>query len=317
MALPFIEIIEWVEHSPNLLMWKFPDADKEIKNGARLVVRESQTALMLNEGQLADTFSAGTHKLSTENIPLFSRLKGWKYGFESPYKADVYFFCTRQFVNLKWGTPAPVLMRDPQFGQVRIRAFGSYNVRITDIAKFFKEYAGTYPQLTVFELECQIRDFIVPKFGEVLAQAQIPVIEVAGNISSLNEKIRPVIQPYFDDFGIEVTQFAVSSVTLPEEVTGYYDKVTGMNMVNDLDKFQKFNTAVATSMENTAPNAGVQQGIAMGMMMNQVNQAQQPASNQQQDDITKKLQKLKGLFDAGLIDEDEYKAKKASLLENM
>ncbi len=317
MAIPFIEIIEWVEHNPNLLMWKFPDADKEIKNGAKLIVRESQTAMMLNEGLLADTFAPGTHKLSTENIPIFSRLKGWKYGFESPYKADIYFFCTRQFVNLKWGTPAPVLMRDPQFGQVRIRAFGSYNVRITDVAKFFKEYAGTYQQLTVFELECQIRDFIAPKFGEVLAQAQIPVVEVAGNISALNEKVRPVIQPYFNDFGIEVTQFAISSVTLPEEVTGYYDKVTGMNMVNDLDKFQKFNTAVATAMENTAPNAGVQQGIAIGMMMNQVNPAATPASNHQQDDITAKLQKLKGLFDAGLIDEEEYKTKKASLLENM
>ncbi|MBF1098514.1 MAG: SPFH domain-containing protein, partial [Riemerella sp.] len=141
--LPFLEIIEWVEPDPNLLMWKVPDQDKEIKNGAKLIVRESQTALFLNEGVAADVFPAGTHELSTKNIPILSKLKGWKYGFESPFKADVYYFSTKQFVNLKWGTPAPVLMRDPQFGQVRVRAFGSYNVRITDVAKFFKEYAGT------------------------------------------------------------------------------------------------------------------------------------------------------------------------------
>lgn len=312
MALPFIEIIEWVEHSPNLLMWKFPDTDREIKNGAKLIVRESQTALMLNEGILADTFPAGTHQLSTENIPIFSRLKGWKYGFESPYKADVYFFCTRQFVNLKWGTPAPILMTDPKFGQVRIRAFGTYNVRITDIGKFFREYAGTFPQLTVFELECQIRDFIAPKFGEILSQAQIPVVEVAGNISELNEKVRPVIQPYFDDFGIEVTQFAISSVTLPDEVTAYYDKVTGMNMIDDMDKFQKFNTAVATSQENTTVNSGVQQGVAMGIMMNQMQQN----VGIKEEDIIAKLQKLKTMLESGLIDEEEFKNKKTELLSN-
>lgn len=316
MALPFIEIIEWVEHSPNLLLWKFPDKDMEIKNGAKLIVRESQTALMLNEGLLADVFTAGTHKLSTNNIPVFSRLKGWKYGFESPYKADVYFLCTRQFVNLKWGTPAPIMMADAKFGQVRVRAFGSYNVRITDAEKFFKQYAGTFPQLTIMELEYQLRDFIAPKFGEVLAQAQIPVIEVAGNISALNEKVQPLIQPYFTDFGIEVTQFTISSVTLPEEVTTYYDKVTGMNMIDDIDRFQKFNTAVATAMENSVPNTGVQQGVAIGLMMQQM-QPQQSSATSPQEDITAKLQKLKGLFDAGLIDEQEYKSKKAALLSDL
>lgn len=315
MALPFIEIIEWVEHNPNLLMWKFPDEDKEIKNGARLIVRESQHAMLLNQGTMADVFAPGMHKLSTENIPVLSRLRGWKYGFESPYKADVYFFCTRQFVNLKWGTPAPIMMPDPKFGQVRVRAFGSYNVRITDIEKFFKEYAGTFSQLTVFELECQIRDFIAPKFGEVLANAGISVMDAAGNITALNQKVQPAVQPYFSAFGIEVTEFAISSVSLPDEVAGYYDKVTGMNMIGDMNKFQQFNTAVATSMENTAPNAGVQQGMAMGMMMQQMDKTKTDAA--QEEDITAKLKKLKSLFDDGLIDEEEFKTKKADLLSKM
>lgn len=319
--LPFLEIIEWVETNPNLLMWKVPDQDKEIKNGAKLIVRESQTVLFLNEGVLADVFTAGTHTLSTNNIPILSKLKGWKYGFESPFKADVYYFSTKQFVNLKWGTPAPVLMRDPQFGQVRVRAFGSYNVRITDVGKFFKEYAGTYPHLTIFELETQLRDFIAPKFGEVLANANLSVIDVAGNMTELSNKIRPLIEPYFTDLGVEVTQFTVSSVTLPEEVTEFYDKVTNMNMIGDMERFQKFNTAIAIGNDKSTAASGIQDGVAMGMMMGAMQQQmQQNQSMQSQqsvsDDTATKLQKLKTLFDNGLIDETEYKAKKAEILSN-
>lgn len=324
MAIPFIEIIEWVEHDPNVLMWKFPDKDAEIKNGARLTVRESEKAVLINEGILADEFGPGLHKLSTQNIPILSRLRGWKYGFESPFKADVYFFSTKQFVNLKWGTPAPVLMRDSQFGQVRVRAFGTYNVRITDAGKFFREYAGTYPLLTIAELEYQLRDFIAPKFGEVLAQAGIAVIDVAGNLQVLNDRIRPLIQPYFEAFGLDVTLFTISSVTLPEEVTAFYDKVTNMNMVTDMDKYTRFTTATAIGQQGTSLNDATQQAAAMGIVLNTLNQ--QVANNQQQsqpqnstppaDDLAGKLQKLKGLFDAGLIDEGEYKAKKEELLKD-
>lgn len=252
MALPFIEIIESVTPDPNLLMWKFADADKEIKNGAALTVRESQSVLLLNEGRLADTFIAGKYILKTENIPVLTRLKGWKYGFESPFKADVYFFNTHQFVNLKWGTPTPVLMRDPAFGQVRIRAFGTYNIRISDIGRFFREYAGTYPRLNIVELELQLRDFIAPKFAEVLAQANIAVVDAVGNISELNKKIQPLIQQYFTDLGLEVTQFTITSVTLPEEVLKHYDNVTGMNMVTDMNKFSQFRVANAMDKENSA-----------------------------------------------------------------
>ncbi|MDO4782007.1 MAG: SPFH domain-containing protein [Capnocytophaga felis] len=314
--LPYLEIIEWVEPDPNLLMWKVPDQDKEIKNGAKLVVRESQSVLFLNESNIADVFGTGTHSLSTQNIPILSKLKGWKYGFESPFKADVYYFSTKQFVNLKWGTPAPVLMRDSQFGQVRVRAFGSYNVKITDVATFFKEYAGTYPLLTVFELEAQLRDFIAPKFGEALSNANLSVVDVAGNMTELSNKIRPMIEPYFSDFGIEITQFTVSSVTLPQEVTEFYDKATSMNIIGDMNRFQQFNTANAIGNDRSNLNSSVKEGVAMGMMMGtmqQQMQQNQPATN---DDPTTKLQKLKTLFENGLIDEEEYKAKKAEILAN-
>lgn len=319
MALPFIEIIESVTPDPNLLMWKYADEDKEIKNGAVLTVRESQSVLFLNEGQLGDIFLPGKYTLETENIPLLTRLKGWKYGFKSPFKADVYFFNTIQFVNLKWGTPAPILLRDPQFGQVRVRAFGSFNVKISDIALFFREYAGAYPRLTIFELETQLRDFIAPKFGEVLAQANITVMDIAGNISSLNEKIRPLIQPYFTSLGLEVTQFTIASATLPEDVLKHYDSVTSMNMIQDMDKYTKFNMANAMGSENSKIGDATQQAVALGVMLNQVKATTQPETQAQpqQDDIPAKLKKLKGLFEAELITEAEYNAKKEELLKSL
>ncbi len=312
MTLPFIEIIEATTADPNLLMWKFEDADKEIKNGAQLTVRESQHAMLLNEGQLADVFAPGRHKLSTENIPILSRIKGWKYGFESPFKADVYFFNTHQFINNKWGTPAPILLSDPQFGNIRLRAFGSFDVKIADVATFFRQYAGTYKQLTIFELQQQLRDFVAPKFGEVLASENLTVTDIAGNITQLSKKIEPHLKPYFAQLGIELTQFIITSVTLPEEVTAHYDKMTNMNMVSDMDKFTKFNTANAIGEKGTSLNDATQNAMALGIMLNQMQQ--QNKTPEPETDIVTKLQKLKTLFDGGLIDEDEYKAKKAELI---
>ena len=315
MQLPFIEIIESVTPNPNMLMWKFADGDKEIKNGAMLTVRESQSALFLNEGQLADVFSAGKYKLETENIPVLTRLKGWKYGFQSPFKADVYFFNTHQFINLKWGTPAPVLMRDKQFGQVRVRAFGSFNLHIKDVGKFFKEYAGTYPMLTIAELEWALRDFIAAKFAEVLAQAGIAVIDVAGNLSALNEKVQPLIQPYFSQLGLEVTNFLIAGATLPEEVLKHYDTVTGMNMVDDMNKFSQFNVANAIGRDHTALNDAAKQAAALAMILN--HQQQSAVQSKPADDITVQLKKLKVLFEEGLINEAEYSAKKEELLKSL
>ena len=315
MGLPFIEIIESVTPDPNALMWKFADADKEIKDGAVLTVRESQHALFLNEGLLADVFPAGRHTLKTENIPILTRLRGWKYGFESPIKADIYFFNTHQFVNLKWGTPASVLMKDATFGQVRVRAFGTYNIRITDVSKFFKEYAGTWPRLSITELELQLRDFIAPKFAEVLALAQISVVDAAGNISGLNEKIQPLLQPYFTDFGLEITRFTITSITLPEEVLKQYDKVTGMNMVTDMNKFSQYSIANAMDKEHSDLGDGARQAVTMGLITNMVTQGAMQPKPAPAADITERLKQLKALFDAQLITEQEYAAKKEELLK--
>jgi membrane protease subunit (stomatin/prohibitin family) len=316
MTLPFIEIIEATTPDPNLLMWKYDDEDKEIKNGAKLTVRESQAAIFLNEGKLADVFKPGLHTLTTDNVPILSSLRGWKYGFNSPYKADIYFVNTRQFVNNKWGTPAPILMRDPEFGQVRVRAFGTFDIQINDFGTFFRQYAASYKTFTISELQYELRDYIAPKFGEVLAQQNLSVIDVAGNLTSLSHKIEPFLKPYFAQFGIELITFTITNVTLPEEVLAHYDKITNMNMVVDMDKFTKFNTANAIGEKGTALNDATQNAMAMGMMMHQIQQQ----SNQQPivvEDITAKLQKLKTLFENDLIDETEYKAKKADLITKL
>ncbi|MDF2382574.1 SPFH domain-containing protein [Nostoc ellipsosporum NOK] len=315
MKSQFIEIIEGTTPDPNLLMWKYADEDKEIKNGAKLTVRESQVAVFLNEGQLADIFQPGLHTLTTENIPVLSRLKGWKYGFNSPFKADVYFINTRQFVNNKWGTPAPVMMRDPGFGQVRVRAFGTFDIRINDIATFFRQYAGSYKTFTIFELQHELRDFIAPKFGEVLAQQQISVTDVAGSLTALGKQIEPFLKPYFAQFGIELLTFTITSVTLPEEVSVHYDKITNMNMVNDMEKYTQFNTAQAIGEKGTALNDATTNAVAMGIMMNQVQQSATTSSPA--NDIAGRLQQLKTLFESGLIDEAEYKAKKAELIDKL
>jgi membrane protease subunit (stomatin/prohibitin family) len=317
MKLPFIEIIEATTPDPNLLMWKYADEDKEIKNGAKLTVRESQVAVFLNEGQLADTFQPGLHTLSTENIPILTRLKGWKYGFNSPFKADIYFINTRQFVNLKWGTPAPVMMRDPEFGQVRVRAFGTFDIQVKDIETFFRQYAGSYQTFSIVELQYELRDFIAPKFGEVLAQQNISVKDIAGNVSELGKKVEPFLRPYFAQFGVDLVTFTITSVTLPEEVSAHYDKITNMNMVTDMDKYTKFNTAQAIGEKGTALNEATTNAMAMGILMNQSQQAQASAKPQPQDDVTARLQKLKTLFENGLIDEPEYKAKKAELIDKL
>lgn len=315
MNLPFLEIIEATTPDPNLLMWKYKDEDKEIKNGAKLTVRESQAVVFLNEGTLADVFAPGLHTLSTENIPLLSRLKGWKYGFNSPFKADVYFVNTRQFVNNKWGTPAPVMMRDPEFGQVRIRAFGTFDIQIRDFGTFFRQYAGSYQTFSIFELQHELRDFIAPKFGEVLARENMSVKDVAGNLTELGKKVAPSLKPYFAQFGIELMTFTISSVTLPEEVSAHYDKITNMNMVSDMEKYKEFNTANAVGQPGTVANQATVNGMMAGMMMNQLlQQAQAPAAT---EDITAKLQKLKTLFENDLIDEAEYKAKKAELIDKL
>jgi membrane protease subunit (stomatin/prohibitin family) len=322
----FIDIIEWVEQDQDTVLYKFPDADKAVKYGAQLTVRESQSALFVNEGQIADVYAPGRHELTTANMPIMTTLRSWKYGFESPFKVDTYFVSTRQFTNLKWGTPNPIMMRDPEFKQVRVKAFGAYFIRVKDAALFFKEYAGTAPVLKISNIEESLRDLVSPKFAEALAEAQISVLDLATKYSELGEIIKPIMQRDLDPFGIELTKFQITSCTLPPEVEEFYDKMTKMNMVgNDMDKFGRFQTF--DSIDEAAANPGGLANIGAGMgMANIMVQNMQGALNNNQnaapqkesrDEIMKTLKDLADLKTAGIVTEAEFEAKKKELLAKL
>ncbi|HXG48320.1 MAG TPA: SPFH and helix-turn-helix domain-containing protein [Methylomirabilota bacterium] len=269
----FLEIIQWEDDSRDTLSWRFPDDDKEIKRGAQLVVRESQMCQFIYLGQFGDTFGPGTHTLTTDNIPILSTLKGWKYGFESPFKADVYFVNTRLFTGNKWGTSNPVMLRDPDFGIVRVRAFGTYDFRVVDVKTFLREVAGTDHQFRLDEFADTMRSRLVSVFSDALASAQVPVLEVASRYSELGEALLPVINPVLaGKYGLEMTSFIVENVSVPPEVEQAIDKRSSMTAIGNLNDYVKFQMAEAMGkggegggMANTAAQLGA--GLAMGQQM--------------------------------------------------
>jgi excisionase family DNA binding protein len=251
----FIEIIEWTDDSRDTLAYRWPDDDKEIKRGAQLIVRESQVVQFVYLGQYGDLFGPGKHALTTDNIPILSRLKGWKYGFESPFKADVYYVITRLFTGNKWGTSNPVMMRDQDFGIVRVRAFGTYDFRIVEPAKFLKEVAGTDHHFRLDEFADVMRSRLVSVFSEALATAKVPVLDVATRYSELGEALLPVINPILvGKYGIEMTAFVVENVSVPPEVEAAIDKRASMAAVGNLNDYVKFQ--MAQGMAEGGSNVG-------------------------------------------------------------
>ena len=269
----FLEIIQWEDDSRDTLSWRFPDEDKEIKRGAQLIVRESQTCQFIYLGQFGDTFGPGKHTLQTDNIPILSTLKGWKYGFESPFKADIYFVNTRTFTGNKWGTSNPVMLRDPDFGIVRVRAFGTYDFKIVDVKTFLKEVAGTDHQFRLDEFADTMRSRMVSAFTDALASAKVPVLDVASRYSELGDALLPIINPALTSkYGLEMSSFIVENVSVPPEVEGAIDKRSSMAAVGNLNDYVKFQMAEAMGkggdgggMANTAAQLGA--GLAMGQQM--------------------------------------------------
>src|SRR6059058_2662512 len=239
-----IEIIEWVDDSRDTLSSRFPDGDRAIKRGAQLIVRESQAAQFVYLGQFGDTFRPGKYRLTTDNIPILTRLKGWKYGFESPFKADVYYLTTRLFTGNKWGTSNPVMVRDQDFGIVRVRAFGTYDFRIVDAPKFLKEVAGTDDHFRLDEFADAMRSRIVSVFSDALASAKVPALDVAARYSELGEALLPLINPAIGmKYGLEMTTFIVENVSVPPEVEQAIDKRSSMSAIGNLNDYVKFQMA--------------------------------------------------------------------------
>ncbi len=276
-----IEIIEWTDDSRDTLSWRFPDEDKEIKNGAQLIVRESQLVQFVAAGQYADLFAPGKHTLATENIPILSRILGWKYGFESPFKCDVYYLNTRLFTGNKWGTANPVMMRDPDFGLVRLRAFGTYDFRISDAPKFLREVAGTDQNFRLDEFADTMRSRLVSVFTEALATAKVPALDVATRYSELGEALLPVVNPIMQGkYGIEVTAFVLENVSVPPEVEQAIDKRSGMAAVGNLNDYVKFQMATgmgAGGGDASAAAAPAQMAVGFAMAQEMLRGMQAPA----------------------------------------
>jgi len=239
-----IEIIEWTDDSRDTLSYRFPDEDKEIKKGAQLVVRESQVAQFVYLGQFGDTFGPGKHTLTTDNIPVLTTLKGWKYGFESPFKADVYYVVTRIFTGNKWGTSNPVMMRDADFGIVRLRAFGTYDFRIVEPQRFLKEVAGTDQHFRLDEFADTMRSRLVSVFSEALAGSKVPALEVATRYTELGDALLPLINPVLRaKYGLEMPSFVLENVSVPPEVEAAIDKRSSMAAVGNLNDYVKYQMA--------------------------------------------------------------------------
>ena len=343
----FIDVIQWPNPEPEVLMWRFPIQDEEIQNGASLTVRDSQAAMFVDEGVTADVFQAGTFKLTTQNLPVLTNLKNWSKLFESPFKSDVYFFNLRQQLSRRWGTSQPVTVRDADFGAVALRAFGMYSFRIADPALFFKEVTGVTAEYRGEQLEEQLRNVAVTQLATAFGTSGIPFLDMAANQVALSQKMTELLQPLFATMGLLLESFNVESVTLPEALQKRMDERMGMGIVGDLSRYTQYQTAQAIPIaaQNEGGVAGIGAGLAAGMGMGnamtaammgqQVAPQGQPVVQAAQtaapvaaatvaatapaagEDLAGKLTQLKTLLDQGLISQADYDTAKAEVIKKI
>ncbi len=280
----FIDVIEWTDNTSNTMVYKYDMGGKEIMMGAQLTVRESQVAIFVNEGELADVYGPGRYELSTSNMPIMTKLQSWKFGFNSPFKADVYFVNTKQFLDRKWGTANPVMMRDAEFGMIRLRAFGVYAFKVADPMAFLREVFGTKKITTAEDIEGQIKRTLVSGLSDAIAESKIPALDLAANYDELSNYALQAINPKILPLGVTLTSFVIENISLPEEVEKSMDKRTSMGVLGDMNKYTQYQAAEAIRDAASAPNSaagtgmGMGAGVAMGQMFaNAFNQPAQPA----------------------------------------
>ncbi|MBO9685527.1 SPFH domain-containing protein [Roseateles chitosanitabidus] len=342
----FIDIIQWTEDDNGVLAYRFPMQDFEIQYGGSLTVRESQMAVFINEGKVADVFGPGMYKLTTQTLPVLTYLKNWDKLFESPFKSDVYFFSTRQQVDQRWGTTQPVTIRDKDFGAVRLRAFGNYSYRIVDPKKFHTEISGTRERYTVTELDGQLRGLMLQHISDAVAQSGIPFLDLAANQVEFAKALQEATQPAFDALGLKLEMVTLQNVSLPEELQKILDQKIGMGMIGqNMGQFMQYQTAQAIPKlaegvgsgggSGIAGDAmGLGAGLALGQTMAQQLQAgltganaaaqaaQQPVpqpqpASQGADEVLLLLEKLGDLKAKGILTDEEFAAKKAELLKKL
>lgn len=338
----FIDIIQWTESSDGTLAWRFPMADMEIQNGASLTVRESQVAIFVNEGQVADVFGPGMYKLTTQTLPVLTYLKNWDKLFESPFKSDVYFFSTRQQIDQKWGTPQPITIRDKDFGAVRLRAFGNYAFRVADPKAFHTEISGTRDIYSVADLDGQLRGLVLQNISNAIASSGLPFLDLAANQIMFADALAQQLKPEFTKLGIQLDSLTVQSVSLPEELQKILDQKIGMGMVgNDMGKFMQYQTAQAIPKFAEGAGGGgggiagdamgLGAGVALGQVLAQnlaqglqgggaaaaAQAAPAAAVGVKAEDVMATLEKLGDLKSKGILTQEEFDSKKAELLKKL
>jgi membrane protease subunit (stomatin/prohibitin family) len=335
----FIDVLQWTEEGDGVLAWRYPMEGMEIQNGAALTVRESQMAVFVNEGKVADVFGPGNHKLSTQTLPVLTYLKNWDKLFESPFKSDLYFFSTRQQLDCKWGTPQPITIRDADFGAVRVRAFGNFAFRIADPKLFHTEISGTRDIYSVADIESQLRGTVLQNISNAIASSGVAFLDLAANQQMFAAALSKELEPAYAKIGLKLEGMTVQNVSLPEELQKILDQKIGMGMVgNDMGKFMQYQTAQAIPKFAEGAGAGgggiagdamgLGAGMAMGQLMAQNLQAGLSGGGQaaaavatavgaKADDVMGLLEKLGELKAKGILTDEEFSAKKAELLKKL
>ena len=332
----FIDIIQWTEDDSDTMAWRFPMAEFEIQYGASLTVRESQMAVFINEGKVADVFGPGMYKLTTQTLPVLTYLKNWDKLFESPFKSDVYFFSTRQKIDRKWGTPNPVTIRDKDFGMVRLRAFGIYAFHLVDPKAFHTTLSGTLERYSSEQLEGQLRNTIVGHISDIFGESAVPFIDMAGNQEEFGRALKARIAPMFMEYGLQLDSLNVQNISLPEELQAMLDKRIGVNMMGGMQAYTQFQTAEAIPLaaQNEGGLAGLGAGVGVGFGVGQqvaasmaqslnpaaanaVPPAPTPAAPVSADEVVATIEKLHGLVGKGMLSQAEFDAKKAELLKKL
>lgn len=261
----FVDVIEWLDDTNDTMVYRFERYGNEIKYGAMLTVRESQTAVLISEGRVADFYEPGLYQLETRNMPILTTLESWPHGFNSPFKAEVYFFNMRRFTDLKWGTKNPIMLRDKEFGPLRLRAFGTYSVRIKEPLTFSKEIVGTDGHFKTGEISLQLRNLIVSRFTNIIGESGIPILDLAANYDELGDFITQRISPEFAVYGLEIQHLLIENISLPPEVEAALDKRTSMGIIGDLSRYTQLQAADAMEAAAKNPSGGAGEGIGMGM----------------------------------------------------
>jgi membrane protease subunit (stomatin/prohibitin family) len=315
----FVDVIQWTESEPGILVYRYPMQDMEIQNGAQLIVRDTQEAMFANEGKVADVFEPGTHTLTTQTLPVLTYLKNWDKAFESPFKSDVYFFSLREQIDQKWGTPEPITIRDKEFGILRIRGNGIYSYKLADLKTFWMNITmNTY---RAADLEGQLRSIILTSISSFLAKSDVAFIDMAANQMEFSAKLKEAVSPEFARLGLELTSFFVQSLSLPEQLQGHLDRLSSMGMFKDLQKYARFQTADSISVAAANPGgaagagAGLGAGIAMGQTMMQ--SLGNGGVGGSQEDPIQMIEKLNELLKKGILTQQEFDAKKAELLSRI